>query len=216
MIVEKLIDSTGHAAELSHATRLLEKTPKNALRVPFLNRAFPDAQFVFLWREPRGNLSSMLEAWRSGRWKTYNGLTGFEGPWSLILPPGWPSMNGEPLERIAAFQWETTNRLAMDDLAELPSRRWTSASYEELVKSPMATVERLCDFLDIDMDEALRARLARPLPPSRQTHTPPMDGKWRNNADLIEPLMPQLQTTWRRLAALRPVRDRQSDTGASQ
>jgi hypothetical protein len=43
-----------------------------------------------------------MEAWRSGNWKTYNGLHGFDGPWSLLLPPGWQQMNGKPLEEIAA------------------------------------------------------------------------------------------------------------------
>jgi hypothetical protein len=46
-------------------TRLLEKTPKNALRIPFLAQAFPDARFVFLYRDPRETVSSMLDAWRS-------------------------------------------------------------------------------------------------------------------------------------------------------
>ena len=32
---------------------MLEKTPKNSLRVPFLNAVFPQALFVYLYREPR-------------------------------------------------------------------------------------------------------------------------------------------------------------------
>lgn len=45
---------------------LLEKTPKNSLRIPFLVEAFPDARFIFLWRDPRENVSSIMEAWRTG------------------------------------------------------------------------------------------------------------------------------------------------------
>src|SRR6185312_16403823 len=33
--------------------RLLEKTPKNALRIPFLAKVFPDASFIYLHREPK-------------------------------------------------------------------------------------------------------------------------------------------------------------------
>ena len=33
-------------------------------RVPFLLEVFPDAQFIFLRREPRANLGSMMQAWR--------------------------------------------------------------------------------------------------------------------------------------------------------
>ena len=61
-------------------TRLLEKTPKNALRIPFLARAFPDARFVFLYRDPRETVSSMLDAWRSERFVTYRDLPGLGRP----------------------------------------------------------------------------------------------------------------------------------------
>src|SRR5205085_1471283 len=65
--------------------RFLEKTPKNALRIPFFDALFPDAQFVFLWRDPAENISSIMEAWRSGGWVTYPSLPGWDGPWSLPL-----------------------------------------------------------------------------------------------------------------------------------
>jgi hypothetical protein len=211
-IADKLVDSDGHPAVLSPTTRLLEKTPKNSLRIPFFDGLFPDAQFIFLWREPRSNVSSIIEAWRSGNWKTYNGLDGFDGPWSLILPPDWPSMNGKPLEEIAAFQWETTNRMVLEDLALLPQRRWTSVSYDEFLSDPSATIERLCAFIDLDVDENLRRRLASPLPLSRYTYTPPARDKWENNAEQVERIMPQIESTWRRLESLRVVKNLRSGT----
>ena len=74
--------------------RLLEKTPKNALRVPFLLEVFPDAQFIFPQSEPRANLSSMMQAWRAKGWVTYRQLPGWPGPWSLPLPPGYERLQG--------------------------------------------------------------------------------------------------------------------------
>ncbi len=211
-IAANLVDSEGRPAALSPTTRLLEKTPKNSLRIPFFDRLFPDAQFIFLWREPRGNVSSIIEAWRSGNWKTYNGLDGFDGPWSLILPPDWPSMNGKSVEEIAAFQWETTNRMVLDDLARLPQRRWSSVSYAEFLADPAATIERLCAFMDLDVDENLRRNLASPLPLSRYTLTPPAPDKWQKNAEQVERIMPLVESTWHRLEALRPVRNPRSGT----
>ncbi len=211
-VADHLLDSDGQPALLLPTTRLIEKTPKNSLRIPFFDRLFPDAQFIFLWREPRGNVSSIIEAWRSGNWKTYNGLEGFDGPWSLILPPDWPSMNGRPLEEIASFQWETTNRTVLEDLALLPQRRWTSLSYDEFLSDPRATVERLCDFADIDVDDNLRRHLTSPLPLSRHTHTPPAADKWKNNAELVERIIPFVEPTWRRLESLRAVKDLRSGT----
>jgi hypothetical protein len=201
-IARHLVDHAGLPVLRLDGRRFLEKTPKNALRIPFFNRIFPDAKFIFLWREPRENLSSIIEAWRSGNWKTYNGLAGFDGPWSLILPPGWRALNGRPLEEIAAFQWETTNRIVLDDLAVLPPERWTTVSYSEFVAAPRVTVERLCRFLGMDADPGLSARIAAPLPWSRFTQTPPATDKWNMNAAAIERVLPQVAATWRRLRAL--------------
>jgi hypothetical protein len=184
--------------------RFLEKTPKNALRIPFLDAAFPDAQFIFLWREPRGNLASIIDAWKTGRWITYRGIDEHEDPWSLLLPPGWRQMRGAPLHEIAAFQWESTNRIALDDLARLDRRRWTAVTYEELTANPRTVIERLTSFMGMGVDAGLAQRLAAPLPPSRQTHTPADPDKWRRYEQEIESLLaaPSVAETLARLRSL--------------
>jgi len=200
---ERLVDSAGRPADILDGRRFLEKTPKNALRIPLFSRIFPDAQFIFLWRDPRENLSSLIEAWRSGNWQTYPELDGFEGPWSMVLPPGWRALSGRPVEEIAAFQWDATNRIVRDDLAMLPPDRWTAVEYSTFIGAPRATIERLCDFLSIDVDASLRARIEAPLPPARYSQTPPAVDKWRMNASLIERVLPRVASTWERLRAMR-------------
>lgn len=184
------------------AARFLEKTPKNALRIPFFRRIFPDARFILLWRDPRENIASIIEAWRSGRWTTYRALEGWDGPWSLLVPPGWRQLRGRPLEEVAAFQWEATNRILLDDLGALPREQWTSASYAELMADPAATVRRLCAFAGIEFDPALQARVSAQLPLSRHTLTAPAEGKWQSNAAGIGRVLPTVEATWRRLRAL--------------
>jgi hypothetical protein len=182
--------------------RFLEKTPKNALRIPFLDAAFPDAQFIFLWREPRANIASIIEAWKAGRWVTYRGLDERAEAWSLLLPPDWRAIRDAPLPEIAAFQWESANRIALDDLERIDSGRWTTVTYEDLVANPRAVIERLTKFLGLNFDAGLEQRLAAPLPPSRQTHTPPEAQKWRLHEAEIEPLLPALTPVVTRLRAL--------------
>lgn len=201
-ITANLVDSTGKPIGTASNLRLLEKTPKNALRIPFFSHLFPDALFLFLWRDPRENLSSIMEAWRSGRWKTYNGLPGFDGLWSLLLPPDWSMMNGKPLEEIAAFQWDATNRIILEDLNGLPRERWMHINYREFLQHPMENVKRICAFAQVDLDDVLVERLSQPLPLSRQTHTPPSVDKWRVNQPEIERVLPMVEFTWRRLLAL--------------
>lgn len=185
------------------ALRFLEKTPKNSLRVPLLGALFPDARFVFLWREPRGNVSSMMEAWRSGRFVTYRALPGWSGlPWSLLLPPGWRELDGASLADVAAFQWRAANETALEDLARLPPAAWCALSYDELTARPGATLHRVCDFLGVNFGVRLQQLARAGLPPSRHTLTAPAPGKWRNDAAAVDSVLAGLEPTWRRLQAL--------------
>ena len=76
----RLRDRDGLPSATETRARLLEKTPKNALRLPFFLEVFPDALIVFLYREPRANLSSMIEAWRAGGWVDLSPAGGLERP----------------------------------------------------------------------------------------------------------------------------------------
>ena len=201
-IRERLQDTTGQPAG-DRPLRFLEKTPKNALRIPFFQRLFPDARFIFLWRDPRENISSIIEAWRSGGWITYSSLPGWDGPWSMLLPPQWQHQRGRPVEELAAWQWDSANRYIVDDLATLPPEQWTVVRYDELRDSAAETLGRLCQFLGMEVDPALARHLALPLPDSRHTHTPPAPDKWRRNAALIDRVLPTVEATWSRLQQLR-------------
>ena len=167
--------------------RMLEKTPKNALRIPFLAAAFPEARFVYLHRDPRATLASMIEAWASGGFRTYPQLPGWTGPpWSLLLIPGWRQLNGAPLERIVAEQWAVTTRIILDDLAALPPQRWRPIRYEAFIADPQAEVSRLCAAIDLSWDR----RLGSSLPLARHTVSAPDAQKWRKHAPAIEAVAP--------------------------
>ena len=166
--------------------RFLEKTPKNGLRQPFLEKVFPGSLYIFLFRDPRPNISSMMEAWKALRWVTYPRLPGWQGPpWSLLLPPGWEQVNGRPLAEICAFQWATANRIILDDLGQLPPERWIACDYASLTDDTETTIERLCAFAGLEVDERLRGRITGELPLSRYTHTAPDPDKWRRNEEAI-------------------------------
>lgn len=181
------------------SVRLLEKTPKNALRIPFLNALFPDAMFIYLFRDPYENISSIMEAWRSNRWVTYNELPGWNGNWSLLLPPGWQKLKGKSLEEIAAFQWREANQYILNDLAKLPRERWSTISYRQLVTAPGVEIQRLCSFIGTDFDAHLEAFTNGTLPLSRYTQTPPAAGKWKKNEPEIRRLMTSLQGVIRKI-----------------
>jgi LPS sulfotransferase NodH len=172
--------------------RLLEKTPKNSLRVPFLAKVFAQARFVFLYRDVRETLSSMIEAWQSGRFATYRNLPGWTGelPWSLLLTPGWRELNGKSLPEIVARQWETATRILLDDLGAIAPERITIARYDSLLANPMAEIAHLCKALDFSWDRPLDK-----LPLSRYTVTPPDPDKWRRHESEILGVLPGIRGT---------------------
>ncbi len=172
----------------ARALRFLEKTPKNALRVAFLARAYPDAQFVVLYRSPRDTISSMLDAWRSKRFVTYPRLPGWSGPpWSLLLTPGWRDWQLLPEHQIVARQWSACVGHLLDDLEGLDPSRVLGIRYDDLLSAPQTTIERLCRQLDAGWDTELAE-----LPPSRHTLTPADPEKWRHNESLLADCLPGL------------------------
>ena len=196
----RVLDRDGQPPPAGANIRLLEKTPKNALRVPFLLEVFPDAQFVFLHREPRANLSSMMEAWRGKGWVTYRQLPGWPGPWSLLLPPGYERLRDRPLEEIVAFQWQAANETILNDLADVPRERWTTVRYEDLIRNPRSELEKLLEFAGLSMDTRFEEYLSKPLPLSRHTKTAPHPDKWKRDSAEIERVMPTVAAVSARLA----------------
>lgn len=183
--------------------RFLEKTPKNALRIPFIKTIFPDALFIFLYRKPRDNISSIIDAWRSGQFVTYQNLPDWQGtPWSLLLPPGWRELNSAPVEKIAAFQWQTTNQKILDDLTGLPASDWCSLSYEEFLKDTMGSVKKLCEFVQIPFGQRMKSLADGQLPNSRYTLTPPDPEKWRKNEKEVMSVIKDVEQLADKLSAL--------------
>jgi hypothetical protein len=194
-----LRDREQRRPEPGAAVRMLEKTPKNALRIPFLAQVFPDARFVYLHRDPRQVLSSMLEAWTSGRFVTYPRLPGWTGPpWSLLLVPGWRELDGQTLVRIVAAQWRMTTDLMLDDLERLPRDRWVVTTYDGFVADPQGESRRLCAAHGLEWDRTIEGAL----PLASYTVSPPDPDKWRRHEAEIASIWSSIEDQVARANAL--------------
>jgi hypothetical protein len=192
--------------------QVLDKTCINTLRVPYLQRLFPQARFVFIHRDGRDNISSMMDGWRRGRVDGGFGLAQFFGPapvpvainggefseWHFFLPPGWREHNRDSLEEVCAYQWITANRMALDASRSIPEAQWIRIRYEDLRDHPVETFREVFARLGIPFDEALRTRCASlDQRPTSIVDGPPRREKWREHnpeaiARVLERIRPMM------------------------
>lgn len=195
---EPLYDLIAHGK--AHSGTFLEKTPRNALNIPFLRTVFPKARFIFLHRAPRANIASIMEGWqtgaKTGQFVTYRDLPGRAGPWCFLLPAGWQALNEASLAEIAAFQWREANEAILRDM---PPERSINLSYESLIADPRQALLRLCDFCGIRMGQALENLSHMPL--SASTISPPASDKWRRFETEVLAQAPLFAATERKLQA---------------
>jgi hypothetical protein len=167
---------------LTKPLRFIEKTPKNILRIPFFEALYPDALYIYLYRDPLENISSIIDGWRSGNFVTYPGLQLAAGRWSFLLPPDWEDKKDGKLESIACWQWCTSHLHAIKALSTVNPNRVHCLNYSDFLLDSAEVIRRLCTFIDIDYDENLSAHCEKPLPLSKYTLGQPQPDKWKKNA----------------------------------
>ena len=163
---ERLVNSGGEApAAGATGLRLLDATPTNALRVPFLNAVFPQSIFVYVYRDPRESLAGMLEGWQSEQRVTYPELPDWDGPpWSFALTPEWRGLKGATLAEICLHQWTMGTRILLQDLDRLPPDRWCVVDFGSLREQPAAELRRVCDFAGLKWDDSMADSIGRGAP----------------------------------------------------
>ncbi|MGW4163622.1 sulfotransferase family protein [Streptomyces sp. NPDC004788] len=188
--------------------RLLEKTPENSLRLPFLLRLFPDATVVHLRREARDTVASMVRAWTHPGFVNIPDLPGWpRRAWHLLLPPGWRGWAGEDLARIAARQWAAAVEAILDARELWPADRWVDVDYAELRGAPARTLRWLESVLGLPAGAQ-----GRDLPLSATTISPPRPGKWRTTPGFDPAALDAVTHTLRRLTNGRTTMPQRSRT----
>lgn len=187
---------------------VLDKTCINTLRVGYLHRLFPQAKFVFIQRDGRDNVSSMMDGWRLGRSDGGFGLEKFLGPspepvainggefreWHFFLPPGWRAYNQASLEEVCAFQWVSANRLALEASRQIPPQQWIRLRYEDLFSRPVEMFREAFERLDLPFTAELRARCGSLAErPTSIVKGRPQRQKWKeHNPQAIARILPTI------------------------
>lgn len=171
-------------------------SPRLAVRTSALAPALPNARFVLVVRRPVPAISSLVDAWRSGRFVSEPELPGWWGEkWSFPLIAGWQELIGAPPARVCATQWASLTSTVLDGLAGLPDGRWTVASYEGLLADPAAEIATVASALGVPWS----ASMPDPLPVTASAVTRPDPTKWTRNWPEISAAMPAVQDVADRL-----------------
>jgi hypothetical protein len=125
--------------------RLILKSPNHTFRLPALLRRFPDAQVVWMARDPATVLHSNRKMWRA--MFAEHRLSGGDAQ-------GLDAFLGHALGRCAQV---------LDGLHALPRHRWVAVAQADLAADPRAAVARVVQQLGLDEapSGALDAALAR-------------------------------------------------------
>lgn len=139
-----------HGRRRQGPVRLLDEPMHGCLRLPFLKSLFPDAQFVVLHRSPEACIAYLIQAWQSGRQRSYPQLPDWAGPpWVFSLVPGWRALQDAELPRIASAQWQALNEQLLQDIETIPAQDLCALHFDALLQAPQAAVNEVCDFAGV-------------------------------------------------------------------
>lgn len=182
--------------------RLVEKTPENSLRVPYLLGLFPDAIFVVVKRNPCDVISSLINGWRhpAGRYRSYFvpvdlQIEGYEHPrrWCFALIEGWRDLVASTVPEVAFAQWDACTRALEEARGRVRPPRWVEVHLEDLIEQPPQTLSKVCQGVGIACDARLVETLEALSREPANALSPPSREKWRrDNPREIGRLLPRI------------------------
>jgi hypothetical protein len=193
-------------SKTNQTIRLLEKTPENCLRLPFLLALFPDARIIYLTRDGRSNINSLMEGWRQPHLfpgyqvpEEINIPGDKRGRWAFTLIPGWQALTSSPLEEVCALQWVRCNEAVLTHREKTGGQvPYLTISYENLIQKPDQILAQIANFIQIDFEKEL-SRYAKELPKINVV-SKPNEEKWRRqNGEAIERILPIIESTMKKL-----------------
>jgi len=195
--------------------RVMEKTPSNLLRVPYMHAIFPEAKFVYVVRHPFSYMSSAEFRWRQAvhlrrvierfleapktQLHYYAGRLFVDhfrkkmlkrkhvSVWGVRYPGVMDDLEALTTEQVIAKQWAACSRQMEADMDLIGRDRFFCLRYEDLVANPTDTFSRVLGHFGYELTDEIRAALEDQIDPSRGT-------KWqRLDPAVLKSCMPYLQ-----------------------
>ncbi len=195
--------------------RVLEKTPANILKIPYVRAIFPEATYIFIVRNPFSFISSVEFKWQrtlsgkgirrrlrstpvtqlhyyAGRFiRQYFDKHILGRKYQAIWGPRYRGMNEDlkqhDLLTVIARQWAVCSRKAEIALAQFEPGRVLRLRYEDFVTDPLANIERIAAHCGVDVTPAMVRFAEDWVKPDRQE-------KWRRfDPRVLARLLPELE-----------------------
>ena len=161
---------------------VLEKTCANSLRVDYLNKVFPEAKYIYIYRDGVDCTASAVKRWKaefdlSYTLKKVRYVPKSDLPYyfSKFLKnrifkifskekrlafwgPNFDGMDELLKENdstmISAHQWVKCNSLALDSFTSIDDQLIHKINYADLAKNPEYVIEGIVEYLELEVDEA--------------------------------------------------------------
>lgn len=195
--------------------QIMENTPSNVLRVPFVYEIFPEATYLYITRNPFSCISSIEIKWQ--KTKTLAGIRRslsvtpvtqlhhyagafikqivfkkiLKRKYTPTYGPRYIGIDQDQKKhgqlRVIARQWARGNRKAREDLARLGNGRVLSLRYEDLIQDPEAVLRRIYDHCGLSCDDNIVRAAKEMVDPGRQE-------KWRRlDREELNAILPEIQ-----------------------
>jgi omega-hydroxy-beta-dihydromenaquinone-9 sulfotransferase len=151
-----------YATFKNHGRQLILKNPPNMERIPQLIQLFPQAKFIFIYRNPYVLYYSILNMWTKAVLSYYSVQT----------------MSDTELEELAMGHFEYLNECYEKDKHLIPEGNLIEISYEELKADPFATIHSIYSRLNLTDFEATRENLLLQIE---------LEGKYENFHHRLDP-----------------------------
>jgi hypothetical protein len=182
------------------AKRFLDKANQNCFRVPYLHTIFPDAYFVYIRRDGRDNINSMIHGWgRPNEYATWSQDlpakvkidNGRYNRWCFFLFPGWRKFTSKSIAEVCAAQWIEANRAVLNAKNSIPPDHWVEIVYEDLLGKPEETFRSVFSRLNISFTDEIRKHCENLSAKPYNAFSRPRLEKWKEeNREKIEKILP--------------------------
>ena len=178
--VKRYIRNKFLSYQQQHGNRIIvEKTPHNILRIPYVRAIFPEARFLYIVRNPLSFVSSVELKWQKPAsrkrivkrlkftpvaqvhhylkrflnqlWNNRIMRRKYLSIWGPRYQGIQEDLKREDLMVVIARQWSRSSSKAERDLALFEDGQVLRLRYEDFVQNPVSDMKRICDHCGLQM-----------------------------------------------------------------